>query len=74
MAGTDREIIRLLVTAGDEPVATSAIADELGISHPGAWRRLEKLAAAGIVKRQVDGDAMGDLWLLTAEARDEFRE
>jgi Lrp/AsnC family transcriptional regulator len=57
---TDRRILRQLLA--DPGVATAVLADRAGVTGGTCWRRLERMAAAGIIKgRQavIDWRALG---------------
>ncbi|MEM8631393.1 MAG: Lrp/AsnC family transcriptional regulator [Pseudomonadota bacterium] len=52
---TDRQILRLL--SHDATIAAGAIGREVGLSQPAAWRRIQRLEAAGVLAgRRVDLD------------------
>ena len=69
MSVTDEDVLAILVAAEGEELPTTEIALELGISDAGAWRRLDRLAEAGIVSRTSSVETMGDRWTLSEEAR-----
>jgi Lrp/AsnC family leucine-responsive transcriptional regulator len=44
----DRRLLRLVT--GDATLSTGALARELGISQPVAWRRMRRLTEAGVIR------------------------
>lgn len=69
MSVTERDVLEVIVAAEDGTVSTMAVAEALDISHPGAWRRLEKLEDAGLLVRAPGGETETDTWALSEDAR-----
>lgn len=51
MDATDRKILAILQQNADTPLA--AIASEVHLSQTPCWRRIQKLRAAGVIRKQV---------------------
>ena len=65
---TDRRILRQLLAEPD--LATADLAERAGVTAATCWRRLEKLAAAGVLKGQhavIDWRALG--WAVEVSLR-----
>ncbi len=74
MPANEEEVLEVLANADATRLSTTEVAVALDISQPGAWRRLEKLAAAGLVTRTPDEDSPSDWWELSPEVREGIEE
>ena len=74
MPANEEEVLEVLANAEDAPLSTTQIADALGISQPGAWRRLEKLAEADLVTRIRGEDTAADTWTLSDDVKAALEE
>lgn len=62
---SEAEVLDVLLRSDADTVSTIEIAADLDISLPGAWRRLEQLAEAGLVERTPNHGVLTDRWSLT---------
>lgn len=74
MVAKSSEVLDLLAESDADALSTSEVAIALGISQPGAWRRLEKLVESGLVVRTTSEDAMTDWWTLSEDAEEQLEE
>jgi len=59
---SDEEILSVIERAEAPVVSTSDVANEVGLSNPGAYKRLKQLEQEGKVNSQDVGDALA--WYL----------
>ena len=74
MPTNEEEVLEVLANAEDGHLSTSEIAFALDISQPGAWRRLEKLAEAGLVTRIRGEETAADTWTLSDDVKAALEE
>lgn len=74
MPANEEEVLEVLVNAEEGRLSTTEVALALDISQPGAWRRLEKLAEAGLVTRSPGNDTTTDWWELSEDVQEALAE
>jgi DNA-binding Lrp family transcriptional regulator len=67
---SDEEILHVLSKSTDPFLTTTEVADEIGLSQPGALKRLRELEEQGYVQNKKAGNS--NTWWITGEGYQSF--
>lgn len=65
---SDEEILELFKDV-DGPKTTPEVANQLGISKPGTWRRLSDLHDRGLLEKHPSRGLRGEAWSINDDGR-----